>query len=161
MADHPPSSDPWSDPGSEARRGGPAGPLYASWGQRVGATLVDGLIGAGIVIAGLMLGAIFTVAADSLGILFLILGYLGSITFQFWNLVRQGQTGQTVGKGVLHIRLVRLDGVDPPGAGLSIGRAFLHIIDGIPCCLGYLWPLWDDKRQTFTDKVLNTVVVAG
>ena len=25
--------------------------------------------------------------------------------------------------------------------------------------LGYLWPLWDDKRQTFADKILSTVVV--
>ncbi|MDQ1539752.1 MAG: hypothetical protein QOH29_478, partial [Actinomycetota bacterium] len=25
--------------------------------------------------------------------------------------------------------------------------------------LGYLWPLWDSKRQTFADKILKTVVV--
>ena len=45
----------------------------------------------------------------------LILGYLGQFAFSIWNLVRQGQTGQTIGKGVLKIRLVRLDGVNPPG----------------------------------------------
>ena len=62
---------------------------------------------------------------------------------------------------MLKIRLVRLDGVNPPGVGLSIGRAFLHIVDALPCYLGYLWPLWDQKRQTFTDKILNTVVVTA
>jgi uncharacterized RDD family membrane protein YckC len=25
--------------------------------------------------------------------------------------------------------------------------------------LGYLWPLWDDKRQTFADKICSTVVL--
>jgi hypothetical protein len=26
--------------------------------------------------------------------------------------------------------------------------------------LGYLWPLWDAKRQTFADKICSTVVLA-
>jgi uncharacterized RDD family membrane protein YckC len=25
--------------------------------------------------------------------------------------------------------------------------------------VGYLWPLWDDKRQTFADMLLNTIVI--
>jgi uncharacterized RDD family membrane protein YckC len=32
------------------------------------------------------------------------------------------------------------------------------VLDGF-CYVGYLWPLWDDKRQTFADKILGTVVV--
>lgn len=148
MSEYPPSSDPWSGGGQ-----GPAGPPLASWGQRVGATLVDALIGLAILVPFLVLGTISEA--------FIILGYFGSLGFQIWNYVRQGQTGQTIGKGVLNIRLVRLDGINPPGVGLSIGRYFLHVIDGLPCMLGYLWPLWDDKRQTFTDKILNTVVVVA
>ncbi|WUN50496.1 RDD family protein [Streptomyces sp. NBC_00306] len=31
--------------------------------------------------------------------------------------------------------------------------------DSIACYLGWLWPLWDAKKQTFADKVCNTVVV--
>jgi uncharacterized RDD family membrane protein YckC len=156
MSDYPPSSDPWSGGGQA-----PAGPPLASWGQRVGATLVDALIGTAIWVVGLILGAILGTASDALGVFFLVVGYVASFVFQVWNQVRQGQTGQTIGKGVLNIRLVRLDGVNPPGVGLSIGRYFLHIVDSIPCLLGYLWPLWDDKRQTFTDKILNTVVVTA
>jgi len=45
------------------------------------------------------------------------------------------------------------------GAGTSVGRGFLHIIDGLPLYLGYLWPLWDAKKQTFADKIVQTVVV--
>jgi uncharacterized RDD family membrane protein YckC len=155
MSDYPPSSDPWS--GGAA----PVGPPLASWGQRVGAYLVDTLIGIGIVLAGFLLSAIGGAVSDALGVFFLVVGYIAQIVFLFWNLVRQGKTGQTIGKGVLNIRLVRLDGINPPGAGLSIGRAFLHIVDALPCYLGFLWPLWDDKRQTFADKILNTVVVAA
>ncbi len=155
MSDYPPSSDPWS--GGAA----PVGPPLASWGQRVGAYLVDTLIGIGIVLAGLLLSVIGGAVSDALGVFFLVVGYIAQIVFLFWNLVRQGKTGQTIGKGVLNIRLVRLDGINPPGVGLSIGRAFLHIVDALPCYLGFLWPLWDDKRQTFTDKILNTVVVTA
>ena len=149
MSEYPPSSDPWSGGGQ-----GPSGPPLASWGQRVGATLVDWLIGIAILIPFLVLGT----SSEA----FIILGYLVNFAFQIWNyVVRQGQTGQTIGKGVLNIRVVRLDGVNPLGVGLSIGRYFLHIVDALPCLLGYLWPLWDDKRQTFTDKILNTVVVVA
>jgi uncharacterized RDD family membrane protein YckC len=125
----------------------------------VGAYLVDALIGAAIGAVGWLLYAILGTVSDALGVFFLVLGYIASIGFQIWNYVRQGNTGQTIGKGVLNIRLVRLDGVEPPGVGLSIGRWFLHIVDALPCYLGFLWPLWDDKRQTFSDKILNTVVV--
>jgi uncharacterized RDD family membrane protein YckC len=47
----------------------------------------------------------------------------------------------------------------PVGVGLAIGRYFVHILDALPCYLGFLWPLWDSKRQTFADKILSTVVV--
>jgi uncharacterized RDD family membrane protein YckC len=127
----------------------------------VGAYLVDALIGAAIGAVGWLLYAILGTVSDALGVFFLVLGYIASIGFQIWNYVRQGNTGQTIGKGVLNIRLVRLDGVEPPGVGLSIGRWFLHIVDALPCYLGFLWPLWDDKRQTFSDKILNTVVVTS
>jgi uncharacterized RDD family membrane protein YckC len=25
--------------------------------------------------------------------------------------------------------------------------------------VGYLWPFWDDKKQTFADKIMRTIVV--
>ena len=27
------------------------------------------------------------------------------------------------------------------------------------CYLGWLWPLWDRRNQTFADKIMNTVVI--
>jgi uncharacterized RDD family membrane protein YckC len=47
----------------------------------------------------------------------------------------------------------------PIGFGPSIVRFFAHIIDGLACYIGFLWPLWDAKRQTFADKIMTTVCV--
>ena len=38
-------------------------------------------------------------------------------------------------------------------------RYLLNIVNAIPCYLGYLWPLWDSKRQTFADKIMSTYVI--
>ena len=134
---------------------------YASWGARVGAYLLDALAALGIFVAGFVLGAILSTVSDDLGSLAVVAGYIGQIVFFFWNLVRQGRTGQTIGKQALGITLVRLARPGPPGLGLSIGRSFLHIVDALPCYLGFLWPLWDQRRQTFADKILETVVLAA
>lgn len=73
---------------------------------------------------------------------------------------RQGRTGQTFGKRVLGIRLVRLDDGEPVGVPLALGRYLLHWADMLPLLTGWLWPLWDGNRQTFADKIVGTVVVA-
>ena len=136
-----------------------SGPPLAEWGSRVGATIIDGLIGIAIIIVAIILGAVLGNVSNGLGALVLILGYLAAFAFGIWQLVVQGQTGQTIGKKQLGIKLVQEADGQVLGAGLSIGRAFVHILDGIPCYLGYLWPLWDAKKQTFADKILQTVVV--
>ena len=125
-----------------------AGPPLASWGQRVGAALID-YVGPSIVIF-----IIFRIST-ALGLLL----DLAFLAFLIWNLVQQGNTGQTIGKQQLGIKLVKEETGQVVGPGLSIGRAFLHIVDGLPCYIGYLFPLWDDKRQTLADKIVKTVVV--
>ena len=37
-------------------------------------------------------------------------------------------------------------------------RDLVHILDGM-AYVGYLWPLWDEKKQTFADKIMRTIVV--
>jgi len=135
------------------------GPPLASWIQRVGAALLDALIFLGFVVVGAILGAILSNASSALGGLFVAVGYLAGIGFAIWQLVVQGRTGQTIGKRVVGIRVLRERDGHVIGAGLSIGRAILHVVDQLPCYLGYLWPLWDAKKQTFTDKIVQTVVI--
>lgn len=139
-----------SSPPPEQAAGGPVFTL-SPWSKRVLAALTD----AAPVVALIFFGAI--VDGDGGGIF--LLCYLASLGFMVWNLIRQGRTGQTVGKSVLNIKLLKEADAALVGATLSIGRSVLHILDALPCFVGYLNPLWDAKRQTFADKILATVVV--
>jgi uncharacterized RDD family membrane protein YckC len=68
--------------------------------------------------------------------------------------------GQTWGRRLAGVRVVRIDTGAPPGWGKAIGRTlFAGLVSGNFCYLGYLWMLWDDKNQTWHDKVSGTVVV--
>lgn len=132
------------------------GPPLAGWGTRVGSALLDALPALVLYLAGAGLGA---AVGGTAGALLLALGYLAGFAFTLWNLVQQGSTGQTIGKRAVGTRLLREQDGRVVGAGLSIGRAFVHILDAYSCLIGYLWPLWDAKRQTFADKILKTVVI--
>lgn len=127
-------------------------PELAGWPQRVLALIIDfGIVfviyGVGFVLSG------------PIGDFMAILGWLAGFGFYLWQLVIQGQTGQTIGKKAIGIRLLSESTGQPIGAGLSIARYFVHIVDSLPCYLGFLWPLWDAKKQTFADKILGTLVV--
>ena len=133
-----------------------SGPPLAEWPKRAGAFLID-WIGPFIAvwIVALILGAI----SNTLGTLVLVVGYLAALAWAFYNAYLAGQTGQSYGMQQFRIRLLREQDGQPVGGGMGIARAFVHIIDGIPCYVGWLWPLWDQKKQTFTDKVLTHVVI--
>ena len=49
----------------------------------------------------------------------------------------------------------------PPGGGMTFVRYIAKIVDSIICYVGWLFPLWDSKRQTVSDKIMHTVVVPG
>ncbi len=84
---------------------------------------------------------------------------LAAIVWTFYNLYQGGKTGSRWGQKIVGIKLLKEATGQPVGGGFAIGRAFVHILDGIPCYIGYLWPLWDSKKQTFADKIMGTVVV--
>ena len=100
-----------------------------------------------------------TTDAGPLAFALILLGALLYLAVFIWNVcLKQGRTGYSVGKGVLGIRLLKEETGQPIGAGMSFVRQIAHVLDSI-CYIGYLWPLWDRKRQTFADKVIGTVVV--
>jgi uncharacterized RDD family membrane protein YckC len=148
----------YGEPGPGYGYGASAG-AYASWGQRVGATLIDVLIQLGLFVGVLIIFAVLHQVSTGLGAFILIVGYVAVIAFGFWNYVfRQGRTGQTIGKSQVRIRLISEQSGTPIGAGLTFVRSLAHFLDGI-FYIGYLWPLWDAKNQTFADKIMSTVVV--
>ena len=129
------------------------GGTLAEWPIRVGATLLDGLI----IGVPLIILAFIAVAAKAVALLILV--YILALGFFIWNLLRQGKTGQTLGKKQVGIYVVREADGQFTGGGMAIVRYFAHFVDSIACYIGWLWPLWDSKKQTFADKIMGTVVV--
>ena len=174
----------YGEPYGQPAYGSP-GPVYdyAHWGKRVGGYLLDSLFtmltaipAYGLLFGGIALGTrnmeTYTDSAgvshttgdwDNAGTPLVILGavlFLLPLAFFVWNTcLRQGRSGYSLGKGIVGIRLLGESTGQPIGGGMSFVRYLLHMLDSLACYLGWLWPLWDTKRQTFADKILNTVVV--
>jgi uncharacterized RDD family membrane protein YckC len=148
------------------QQAGPPPDMLASWIQRVGASIIDYLvagipatIGYFLLLPSMMTASQTGQAASGGTTLIAILLYLVTIGISIWNRwFKQGTTGQSVGKQVLGIKLLRESDGQPIGPLMAFVRDICHILDGV-CFIGYLWPLWDAKKQTFADKILSTVVV--
>jgi len=145
---------------------------YANWGYRVASSLIDGIIASVPVLVTYIVAIAIAAASQSgsssgtvnpltgVGAFLVVVGYVITLGLLIWNVfLRQGRTGQSLGKQALGTRLVSLQTGQPIGAGMAFVRYICHFLDGLPCYIGYLWPLWDEKRQTFADKIVGTVVV--
>ena len=168
--------------------GGPMSPQgrpLASWGKRVGAGLIDALVLLLPIIAAsalLGVGAFaggdlecttnpttgFTecTGGDTSFVVTLILAQLVPFIIQglYSTFMNGGERGQTVGKRVVNIQVRD----EATGGPIGYGKAFLRWLVGallsvFTCGIGgildILWPLWDNKRQTLHDKVVNSLVV--
>ena len=78
----------------------------------------------------------------------------GPIYFIF--LVTSG--GQTIGKYVMGVRVVRLDGKPMTYVGGAL-RWFGYLVSLLPLGLGFFWAIVDDRRRTFHDKMAGTCVI--
>ncbi|MGY4711254.1 RDD family protein [Mycolicibacterium sp. CBM1] len=95
---------------------------------------------------------------STLGTVAFSVSVLIGLAYMLWNYgYRQGTTGSSIGKSIMKFKVVSEKTGQPIGFGLSIVRQLAHIIDGIICYIGYLFPLWDAKRQTLADKIMTTV----
>lgn len=128
---------------------GPAAgrPELASWGLRLGGYLID------VVILAVVTSLISLVLGQELGSLAQIVLYYGLFGFL------TGTTGQTPGRKIVGISVLREQDGQLLGAGMGIVRNICHILDALPLLLGFFWPLWDSKNQTFADKIVKSVVV--
>jgi uncharacterized RDD family membrane protein YckC len=140
--------------GSPAGYGGPQGYAapgnYASWLQRVGAYLID------VIPVAVLEGIGFATHNTGIYLVFILLA-LGVTGYNRWY--QAGRTGQSWGKRALGITLLSEQTGQPIGAGMAFVRDICHFVDGIICYIGFLFPLWDAKRQTLADKIMRTVVV--
>ena len=85
-----------------------------------------------------------------------MLASLAWVAYNRWMIA--GKTGQSLGKRLTRIGLIGQETNAPIGAKNAFIRDLVHILDALTV-VGYLWPLWDDKKQTFADKIMKTIVV--
>jgi uncharacterized RDD family membrane protein YckC len=152
--------------------------VLASWGRRVGAFLIDGLIvGIGALILLVAITAPFSVgffASDNTGIAALIVGFLLAtlaitvVAFLYAPALMARTNGQTFGRMAVGTRVVRAN-----GERITFGFAMLRevvvkallfgliggVTGGIVHLLDVLWPLWDEENRALHDFVVNTRTV--
>ncbi|MFC7243430.1 RDD family protein [Catellatospora aurea] len=146
---------------------------HASWLRRVGAAVVDLLIAAGFVVLAYVIdgpevvapsldprtGQVVPGAPSGGGVVYwtVLLTGLAVVGYNRW--IQAGDTGFSWGRRVLGVKLVGDGTGTPVGAGRAFLRDVAHLVDALICYLGFLFPLWDAKRQTLADKLARTVVV--
>jgi uncharacterized RDD family membrane protein YckC len=123
---------------------------YSSWLYRVGAYLID------IVPVWILIG--IGVASHNSAVYFIfVLAGIAVTAYNRWY--QAGKTGQSWGKRALNMSLIGEQTGQPIGPGKAFLRDICHIVDSIICYVGFLFPLWDAKRQTLADKIMQTVVI--
>ena len=76
----------------------------------------------------------------------------------FYFIYFHGLTGQTVGKLALGIKVVKRDG-DTIGFARATVRYFSSIISMLCVGLGFVWIVFDDRKQGWHDKMAGSFVV--
>ena len=139
---------PMGNPGYGAPTGAPG--QLAEWPLRAASGAID-------FVALFIVANLASRGSATLG--FII--WLFALGFGIYNGYLNGSTGQSVGKKIVGTRVVSEATGQPIGGGAGVARFFAHIIDILICGIGYLFPLWDAKKQTIADKILKTVVITG
>lgn len=172
----PPSSGGYAPPPpGPAIRALPTG-SYTPWLTRVLAFLIDNIPLAIVYGIGWVIAAVtqqsscvtditqysinqYCASEDSIiGVLAQVLASVAVLAYWVWNYgYRQGRTGSSVGKSIVKFKVVNESTGEPLGFGMSVVRQIAHFVDAIICYVGFLWPLWDAKRQTLADKIMTTV----
>jgi uncharacterized RDD family membrane protein YckC len=130
-------------------------------GRRVVATLVDGIVlGVVFAVMSMLFGSSSAqggqVSASLEG--FSALVYF-VVVFAYYILM-EGYLGQTVGKMLLGIKVVREETGEVPGLGGAAIRTVLRIIDGLFFYLvAFISVLASGKNQRLGDMVAHTLVV--
>jgi uncharacterized RDD family membrane protein YckC len=149
---------------------------YAGWWQRVGATLLDGLIAIPFLAPALIVlfagptevnfredglegagfyeeptGGTFALA----GLLYL----LGLVVYMIYYCRRVSRKGSSLGMSATGYRIIDARTGGNISMGRSVGRWFARYLSILPCYLGLLWPLWDRENRTFHDMIVQTRAV--
>jgi uncharacterized RDD family membrane protein YckC len=126
--------------------GAASGPRAGFW-RRFAAAFIDGII---LGVIGLALGAALKGGGSVISLL---------IGIAYFVYLEGGESGQTVGKKAMGIRVISFDTGGPIGYGRAFIRYIGRFVSAIVIYLGYLWMLWDSEKQCWHDKFASDVVV--
>jgi uncharacterized RDD family membrane protein YckC len=144
---------------------------YAPWGRRALAYVVDVLLLFACFLPTILVVAVVGATAGTdddwpvYGFVLVGAAMLGGLLAWLYQITwRQGTRGQSWGKQLLGLHLVRITDLRPPGGGVGIGRYAVNWALGNATCGIYsivngVWPLADDRNQSVDDKIMNTLVV--
>lgn len=129
---------------------------YASWGTRVGASLIDGILIIALVVAAVLIGE----ATSTTNVLV-------AIAIGVWLLyepICHAAWQRTLGKAAVGIRIAREVDEGRVGFFRAICRQVVKLFWGLIPLLGLLnllAPTWDKQRRTWHDAAAGTVVING
>lgn len=120
----------------------------ATVGTRFIAVIIDG------VILGIITAVLFGAARETGG----GISFLVGVAYYWYFMTRQA--GQTPGKKLLNIRVIRTDN-QPLSDADAVIRYIGYYINSIVFMLGWIWVLFDAKSQGWHDKIAKTYVVVA
>jgi Mce-associated membrane protein len=132
------------------------GAPLAGWWQRAGAFAIDVLVGLGALSTLLLVGW----SAPRGGWLWWVMMVLAAavlIAVAVNRYILPTTTGWSLGRAVTGIEVVDRDG-GPVTPWRLLLRDLAHVVDTIPFCLGWFWPLLDSRARTFADMIARTEV---
>ena len=151
----PPPASPYSQPAAWEAPGAGSGlaaaTRLAGFWRRFGSLIIDAVI---VSIIEYVLDLILRVPASSFGPSTGV-GFIVGVAYFTWGF----GSGQTVGCRALNLRIVDQNTNAAPGYAKGLVRYLMSYVSGIVVLLGYLWMLWDSKKQTWHDKVAGTLVL--
>ena len=153
-----PEPPPYEAP---AGRVDPAAGEYglAEWWQRVVAIIIDGIL---LVIVLSVFARVLDIDTGGwINVRWQIISLIGGLLY--YGFLNGSENGQTLGKMAIGIRVRDADTGGPIGTNRGFAREFVVWLLGLPfgilALIDGLWPLWDERRQSWHDKAVNSIVV--
>jgi uncharacterized RDD family membrane protein YckC len=161
----PPDWNPYQ--ASKAAAAGPAATadiVYAEFFPRVGAYMLDAIfIGVIGMILQFGLAIVFGVVSRGNEGMIAIGSLLGSlvnfgVTLVYFVGYETSAKQGTWGKQIVGIKVTDMKG-QRITTGQAVGRFFAKIISGLTCGIGYMMPLFTDKKQTLHDLICGCLAL--
>lgn len=106
-----------------------------------------------------IIDAIITGVAAAILARFIPIPFFGSLVSVVYYVVLTAARGQTIGKMVLHIKVVDAEGNIPNLRSVLLREVLGKVISGLAFLLGYVWVAWDPRKRAWHDYIGGTYVV--